>query len=111
MFDFLRDKFREKTRDEWFEELRQRDICVGPVYGLDEVFADPHVRARGMIAEVEHPEFGTVKQVGVGPKLSETPGSVRSTAPKRGEHTEVILREAGYTDKEIAELKEAKAAG
>ena len=111
MFDFLRGKFREKTRDEWFQELRQRDICVAPVYALDEVFADPHVQARGMIAEVEHPEFGTVKQVGIGAKFSETPGSVRSTAPRRGEHTEEILREAGYSDEEIAALKEAKAAG
>ncbi len=81
------------------------------MYGLDEVFADPHVRARGMIAEVEHPEFGTVRQVGVGPKLSDTPGSVRSTAPKRGEHTEEILREAGYSGEEIGALNEAKAAG
>ena len=111
MFEFLRSKFGEKTRDEWFQELRQRDICVGPIYGLDEVFADPHVQARGMIAEVEHPEFGTVRQVGVGPKLSDTPGSVRSTAPKRGEHTEEILRQAGYTEDEIGALTEAKAAG
>lgn len=111
MFEFLRGKFGEKTRDEWFQELRQRDICVAPVYSLDETFADPHVQARGMIAEVEHPEFGTVRQVGVGAKFSETPGSVRSTAPKRGEHTEEILREAGYSDEEIGALKEAKAAG
>ncbi len=111
IFDFLRRKFREKSRDEWFEELRQRDICVAPVYAVDEVFADPHVQARGMVAEVEHPEFGTVRQVGVGPKFSETPGSVRKTAPRRGEHTEEVLREAGYTAEEIAELKAAGAAG
>lgn len=111
VLDFLRRKFREKTRDEWFQELRGRDICVAPVYSLDEAFADPHVRARGMVAEVEHPEFGRVRQVGIGPKFSETPGSVRSTAPMRGEHTEEILREAGYSEEEIAVLKEAKAAG
>ncbi len=78
---------------------------------LDETFADPHVQARGMIAEVEHPEFGKVRQVGIGPKFSDTPGSVRTTAPMRGEHTDAILREAGYSDEEIATLKEAKAAG
>jgi crotonobetainyl-CoA:carnitine CoA-transferase CaiB-like acyl-CoA transferase len=111
MLDFLRRKFREKTRDEWFEELRQRDICVAPVYSLDEALADPHVQERGMVAEVEHPQFGTVRQVGVAPKFSETPGSVRSTAPMRGQHTDEILREAGYSEEEIAALKEAKAAG
>lgn len=111
MFEFLRSKFREKTRDEWFEELRQRDICVAPVYDLAEVFADPHVQARGMIAEIEHPEFGPVRQVGVGPKFSDTPGGVRTTAPMRGQHTEEVLREAGYSDEEIAALREAKAAG
>ena len=111
MFDFLRTKFREKTRDEWFEELRQRDICVAPVYALDEVYADPHVQARGMIAEVEHPEFGMVKQVGVGPKFSETPGAVRTTAPRRGEHTGELLLEAGYSAEEIAEMRAANVAG
>ncbi len=49
--------------------------------------------------------------MGIGPKLSETPGSVRNTAPKRGQHTEELLREAGYSDEEIGALKEAKAAG
>jgi crotonobetainyl-CoA:carnitine CoA-transferase CaiB-like acyl-CoA transferase len=111
MFDWFRAKFREKDRDEWFEELRHRDICIGPVYGMDEVFADPHVRERGMSIEIEHPEFGAVRQVGVGPKFSDTPGAVRTMAPRRGEHTDELLREAGYTDEEIAALREANAAG
>jgi crotonobetainyl-CoA:carnitine CoA-transferase CaiB-like acyl-CoA transferase len=111
IFEFMRGRFRAKTRDEWFEELRQRDICVGPVYGIDEVFDDPHVKARGMIAELQHPEFGTVRQVGVGPKFSETPGAVRSTSPKRGAHTEALLREAGFSAEEIDEMKAAGLAG
>src|SRR6266508_3448301 len=111
IFEALRTKFKEKTRDEWFEQLRQRDICVGPVYSLDEVFEDPHVKARGMVTEVQHPEFGPVKQVGVGPKFSDTPGAVRTTAPKRGEHTADLLRDAGYSDAEIEEIKAAGIAG
>ncbi len=111
IFEALRAKFKEKTRDEWFEELRQHDICVGPVYALDEVFEDPHAQARNMIVEIDHPEFGKVKQVGVGPKFSETPGAVRKTAPKRGEHTADLLRETGYSDAEIEEMRAAGAAG
>jgi alpha-methylacyl-CoA racemase len=111
IFEYLRKRFKEKTRDEWFEELRRRDICVGPVYSLDEVFEDPHVQARGMVTEVQHPQFGAVKQVGVGPKFSDTPGAVRTTAPKRGEHTSDLLSEAGYSDEEIGEMKSAGLAG
>jgi crotonobetainyl-CoA:carnitine CoA-transferase CaiB-like acyl-CoA transferase len=111
VFEAMRAKFKEKTRDEWFGELRQRDICVGPVYALDEVFEDPHAQAREMVVEIDHPGFGKVKQVGVGPKFSETPGSVRRTAPKRGEHTAELLRETGYTDAEIEEMRAAGAAG
>src|SRR5437870_3178662 len=95
IFAFLRGRFQERTRDEWFAELRQREICVGPVYSREETFNDPHVQAREMIAEVPHPEFGADRQGGVGPKFTETPGAVRTTAPKRGEHTVEVLREAG----------------
>jgi len=111
IFEALRSRFRQRTRDEWFAELRHRDICVGPVYSLDEVFEDPHVQARGMVTEVEHPEFGAVKQVGVGPKFSDTPGSVRTTSPKRGEHTAELLGEAGYSSSEIEEMKAGGIAG
>jgi len=111
IFDYLRRRFKEKTRDEWFEALRQRDICVGPVYALHEVFEDPQVQARGMVIEIDHPEFGPVKQVGVGPKFSGTPGVVRTTAPKRGEHTADLLSEAGYSDAEIEEMRTANVVG
>ena len=111
IFESFRAKFKEKTRDEWFEELRQRDICVGPVLAMDEVFEDPHVIARDMVIEVEHPEFGPVKQVGIGPKFSDTPGSVRTTGPARGEHTDEVLAEAGLGADEISSLRESGAAG
>lgn len=104
IFAFLRARFSERTRDEWFADLRQHEICVMPVYPLDEALADPHVRAREMVVELEHPEFGTVRQVGIAPKLSETPGSVRTLASPCGTHTEEVLREMNFSQAEIKEI-------
>ncbi|MDH3213025.1 MAG: CoA transferase [Myxococcales bacterium] len=104
IFAFLRARFREKNRDAWFEELGSDEVCVAPVYALDEAVADPHVRARDMVVELEHPEFGSIRQVGVAPKLSQTPGSVRSLSPRPGAHGEEILREARFSEAEIRAL-------
>jgi formyl-CoA transferase/CoA:oxalate CoA-transferase len=109
MFEFFRRVFKTKTRDEWFQYLSQADICVAPVYTLDEVFQDPHVQARQMVVEMEHPSLGKVRQVGIGAKLSETPGSVRSLSPRRGQHTDDVLRDLGYSPQQIEELRAQRA--
>jgi crotonobetainyl-CoA:carnitine CoA-transferase CaiB-like acyl-CoA transferase len=101
-------KFRTKTRDEWFEIMKQTDICVGPVYSLEEALHDPHNLAREMVVEVDHPTLGKVKHLGIGTKLSETPGSVRSTAPLPGQHTDDVLAQLGYDAAGIAALRERK---
>ncbi|HXH20836.1 MAG TPA: CaiB/BaiF CoA-transferase family protein [Dehalococcoidia bacterium] len=103
---YFKQTFKTKTRDEWFAIMQQTDICVGPVYALDEALADPQNLARGMVVEVEHPDLGKVKQVGIGPKLSDTPGAVRSTAPAPGQHTDSVLASLGYSAAEIAALRE-----
>src|SRR5207247_3055496 len=74
---FFRDAFLTRPRDEWFAYLFDKDVCVAPVYDIEEVAHDPQVRARQMIVEVPHPEFGAVRQVGLSLKLSETPGAIR----------------------------------
>ncbi|MFI5394933.1 MAG: CaiB/BaiF CoA transferase family protein [Candidatus Binatia bacterium] len=104
IFAFLRQRIKEKTRDEWFAELTQQEICATPVYGLDEALADPHTSARGMLVEVEDPKFGAIPQIGVAPKFSATPGQVRRPVPQPGEHTEEVLRDAGYSADDIARL-------
>ena len=80
---------------------------MGKVYSLDEVFADPQILHRQMVIEVEHPEFGKVKQIGIAIKLSDTPGKVRSTAPTIGQHTEEVLLGLGYDKPAIDNLRQA----
>ncbi|MGO9607403.1 MAG: CaiB/BaiF CoA transferase family protein [Candidatus Binataceae bacterium] len=103
---FFTESFRTKTRDEWFELLSKTDICVGRMNTLDEVGNDPQVRARRMIVELDAPGGQKVKQVGISVKLSETPGSIRSLAPKLGEHTEEVLHGLGYSVEQIEKWRE-----
>ena len=103
---YLKQVFLTRTRDEWFEFLSEQDVPVGKVYSLDEVFADPQILHRQMVIEVEHPEFGKVKQVGMAIKLSDTPGKVRSTAPTMGQHTEEVLLSLGYDKAAIDNLRQ-----
>jgi crotonobetainyl-CoA:carnitine CoA-transferase CaiB-like acyl-CoA transferase len=98
---YLDQLFLTRTRDEWFEALRRKDIPVGKVNALDEVFADEQVRHRSMLVEIDDPDFGKVRQVGIATKLSETPGKVRSLAPTFGEHTREILQHSGYQEEAI----------
>jgi len=102
----LKQLFLTRTRDEWFEILSQKDVPIGKVYSLDEVFADPQVLHRKMVIEVEHPTEGKVKQVGIAIKLSNTPGNVRSLPPMLGEHTEEVLTSLGYNKQRIDELRQ-----
>lgn len=103
--NFLEEAFLKKTSAEWFELLSGKDIPIGKVYTTDEVFDDPQVQHRQMIIELDHPTLGKVKQVGVIPKLSDTPGKVRSLAPFHGEHTDECLKKAGYNDEEIKNMR------
>ncbi|MBI2864007.1 MAG: CoA transferase [Chloroflexi bacterium] len=106
MRTFFRETFKTRTRDDWFAHLRQFDNCVAPVLAIDEVVQNPHVQARGMIAELDHPTLGKVKQVGVSIKMSDTPGAIRSFAPAQGEHTNAILAGLGYGAGDIQALRE-----
>jgi crotonobetainyl-CoA:carnitine CoA-transferase CaiB-like acyl-CoA transferase len=76
------------------------------VYSLGEALADAHNRQRGMVVEVEHPTLGKVRQVGIGTKLSGTPGEVRSLTPSPGQHTDEVLTALGIGAAEIAELRD-----
>lgn len=98
--------FRTRPRDEWFDLLAPANVCVGKVYKLPEIFDDPQLRHRGMVGEIDHPELGRVKQVGTAIKLSETPGGVRGFAPWKGQHSDEILQAAGFSEHDIAALRD-----
>jgi CoA:oxalate CoA-transferase len=83
------------TTDHWVTTLNAAGVPCGPVYGVDEVFADPQVLAQQMVLEVEHPGRGLVRMLGFPMKFAATPCQVRRPAPALGEHTEEILAELG----------------
>lgn len=88
--------FRQRTRDEWLVFLADKNVCIGPVNTIAEAMADPHIRHRQMLVEQQDAEVGTVRQVGIGLKLQETPGSIRRLGPRLGQHSEEILEALGY---------------
>jgi alpha-methylacyl-CoA racemase len=92
----LADVFRTRTRDEWSALLEGTDACFAPVLSAREASGHPHNRARGTFVDV-----GGVVQPAPAPRLSRTPGQIRSTPPQRGEHTEVALRAWGIPSSEI----------
>lgn len=103
--------FKTRTRDEWWAYLKDKEACVGPVYTLDETFQDPQVKHRRMVVEIEHPTVGPVKQLGLPIKLSDTPAEIRRLGVPTGSDNEAVLAELGYSDAEIASLREKRALG
>lgn len=99
---------RTRDRDEWNELLIAADACVGKVYGVDEMAQDPQVLHRKMVVDIEHPDWGPVRQFGTAIKLSESRAEARSAAPVTGEHTDDVLRQMGMTQTEIDRLREKK---
>jgi formyl-CoA transferase len=96
---------RTKNLSEVLEAMEKAEVPAGRIYTAADIAADPHYAARGMIEEVTAGDGEPLKVPGVVPKLSSTPGAIRSPAPKLGEHTDEVLRKLGYSDAAIAELR------
>jgi len=95
----------EKSAD-WIETLNQAGVPCGPIYRMDEVFADPQVQHIGVAAEANHPRLGRYKLIAQPAKLSRTPATVASATPELGQHTDEILKELQFSEKEIQTLRE-----
>jgi crotonobetainyl-CoA:carnitine CoA-transferase CaiB-like acyl-CoA transferase len=99
--DFLRETFRSKTRAEWVEWFKGRDIAFAPVKTLPEALEDPHFRARGMVQK----DARGWDHLGVPIRFSGEPGRASFRSPAHGEHSSQILRGLGYGDVEIERLR------
>jgi len=95
---------RTRTTTEWVEVLDKAGVPGGPVLTYDESLADPHVLARDMVVELEHPIIGPMRTVGTGARFSGLDYRVRGPAPWLGQHTAQVLAEHGLSETEIARL-------
>jgi len=102
---------RQRPRHHWLAAFMASDIPCGPINSYAEVFADPQIVDREMVVTVDHPTLGTMRTLGSPIKLSATPPDVRRRAPHLGEHTEEVLREAGFDAAGIAAVAAARESG
>jgi crotonobetainyl-CoA:carnitine CoA-transferase CaiB-like acyl-CoA transferase len=96
---------RGKPVAHWVELFEEAGIPCGPINTIDKVFADPQVQFLKMARPVKHPRLGEIELVGSAITLSGYPKDIRSATPEAGQHTEAVLREAGYSAAEIADMR------
>ncbi|HIG08624.1 MAG TPA: CoA transferase [Alphaproteobacteria bacterium] len=96
------------TNNDWIKKLNKASIPCGPINNIQEVFNDPQIMHSAIAQTVIHPELGEIKLVGQAMKLSRTPSKLKTAAPNKGEHTNIILKELGYDSESIAKFKMEK---
>jgi formyl-CoA transferase len=94
-----------KTSSEWVAILNKAGVPCGPIYRMDEVFADPQVKHMQVRAEVPHARLGQLGLINQPVKLSRTPAKLAAASPERGEHTEEVLLELGFGSEEVKKLQ------
>ena len=100
-------EMKRRSRQDWLTALEAAKVPCGPINDLAEVFADPHVRSRGMTVEMEHPLAGSVRLVASPIKLSKTPIRYRRPPPLLGADTDAVLTELGLKPDHITDLRQA----
>ena len=94
----------QKKTAHWVELLDAAGIPGGPVFGYEQALRDPHVQARKMVHDIDHPIIGPMKTLGLPIKSSGALGSIRTPAPWLGQHSASVLKQLGYSDNDINAL-------
>lgn len=99
------ERTRAKTSADWAKAFALSGIPCGPIYRVDEVFADPQVQHLDMAQPVSHPELGEIHLVGQPIIMSRSRSALETPTPAKGQHTSEVLSELGYSAADIEALK------
>jgi crotonobetainyl-CoA:carnitine CoA-transferase CaiB-like acyl-CoA transferase len=99
----------KKSSAEWIEIMNQAGVPCGPIYSIDQVFADPQVKHLGIAQGVKRKDKGTLTVVGQPVALSRTRSRIAAPPPGLGQHTDQVLKEFGFSSRDIAALRKANA--
>jgi len=111
LLPLLQDTFASRPRNHWLELLASHDIPAAPVQTVAEFMDDPAVRHHDMVREYDHPEVGRLRMMGQPLVFGDTPTRDPGPPPTLGQHTDAILKELGYGDAAIADLRAKGAVG
>ena len=106
--DLVAARLRTRTTAEWIEALNAEGVPCGPVYRMDEVFADPQVKHLGMTAPVAHPKGGQVDVLRNAVRMTDVATTVRSGTPEPGQHTDAVLEGLGLSASQIEDLRKRR---
>lgn len=104
LYSLVEDAMAERPTAEWMQRLDAADVPNGPVLKLDEMLDNPYLAETGYFQRVEHPTEGAMITTAVPTEFSESPGGVHRLAPRLGQHTAEVLREAGFPEGDVARL-------
>ena len=104
LYRILGNSLRDRTTSEWLALLDAADVPAMPLHSLQSLLEDPHLRSVGFFESALHPTEGLLRKIGTPTRWSRTPAAARGHAPRLGEHSVEVLREAGYSGQDIAAL-------
>jgi crotonobetainyl-CoA:carnitine CoA-transferase CaiB-like acyl-CoA transferase len=104
LYEILAPIFLQRTSAEWCQLLDAADIPNGPISSLEDLLQDPYLAEIGFFVHRQHHSEGATIAMDIPTTYSRSPGSLRTGAPRLGEHTHEVLRSIGYTEQQIEEI-------